>query len=407
MKALDRQRRFALCSLVTAIFTYFISILWITTFSFSSFLLEVDQRFQMVYVRKLKDTLSPLLNPIFQKEEVEKRLEIEEKRNPRMRYYILNDDFVIVASSAHSPLSPEGLRLDEIFIKRLLRRGRIAIPIEAADPLQMTIRRPFVVIPITLGDRAGFIYGVIGTSEWEAGGFGARAFLSLRQQTYLYIGAALLSLLLGVAVQILTSRKTAKDALSDQTTVKAPDVNEVADLVQTINSVTNSLVAKTATIENRDEQRRSFVAGISHDLRSPLNSIKVHLSYLIKVNRELDPTERDKSHRAMLKNVDQVLKMIDQFFQLATFESLETSAKMRPFAADDCLRDVLSKFKPLALEKDIELKRSVEDGNLRCNGDSDLVHRALCNLVENALKYSSPGGKVVIGVEREAKRAVE
>jgi len=253
---------------------------------------------------------------------------------------------------------------------------------------------------------------VIQVSEWEAGRFGARVFRSLRENSTHLLLAGIAGLLSGGILLFVFASKSPRGKLPfglpavDAVQSGSATMDEVTALAHAVSSITNSLVEKASKIENRDEQRRSFVTGISHDLRTPLSTIKLHVSSLMKASPDLEQSKRDEYYKIISKNVDQVLRMIDQVFNLAKFESLEDSVKMRKFPAFECLHEIVLKFEALSQEKGIEVEGSFEGENLICYGDLDLVYRAICNLVENALKYTPAGGKVTIGVEKKGRRAV-
>lgn len=393
-------------ALLTCLLTYFLLSRVISSYTFASFLTEVDQRFQMTLVSRLAEDLKPLLAPEFQKEEVRRVLTNAERLNPRLRYYVLDRTFSVAATSLNSPNSPEGIVLNDVPIFRLLRRGQTAIPIEGDDPLQLTIKKPFAATRVPLLHGDGYLYGVIQTSEWEVGRFGARAFRSLREYSLNLLLGAMVSLAIGATLLAASLKRIKQNIITSPSAGKTPAMDEVAALAHAITSITNSLVEKASKIEDRDEQRRNFVTGITHDLRTPLSTIKLHVNSLLNAREDLEPSKREDYYKIINKNVDQVLRMMDQVFNLAKFESLEDSVKNRPFGAFECLHEVVIKFESLASEKGITLEGYFEGENIRCYGDLDLVYRALCNLVENALKYTPAGGIVKVGVERKGQRAV-
>lgn len=385
---------------------YLILVQWICAMAFSTFLGEVDQRFQMSYISRIGEQLKDSLNPVLKRGEIERALTEEERKNPRLRYYLLDDSFRVIASSQNPPAVEERLLLDEAPILRVLRRGQDALPAEAQDPARGTTRKPFAVTRVTLEGGDGYLYGVISVPEWDAGSFGGRAFRSLRENTTHLALAAFSSLLIGVSVHLLTMRKASGQSILSVSSPNTPAIDEVTALAHAVNSITSSLVEKASKIENRDEQRRSFVTGISQDLRSPLSTIKLHINSLLKAPDTLDPNSREEYYKIIEKNVDRVMRMIDQVFNLAKFESLEESVKMRKFSAFECLHEVVTKFQAPANERGVELEGCFDGNDISCHGDLDLVYKALCNLVENALKYTPAGGRVTLGVEQRGQRAI-
>jgi len=156
-------------------------------------------------------------------------------------------------------------------------------------------------------------------------------------------------------------------------------------------------------IERVEKTRRDFVANVSHELRTPLTSIQGYAETLL----ESAPAEGpDREFLEIIrKNAVRMATLSEDLLTLARVESGEVAFRFRAVAPAEMLEDVAKSFREIARSQRVELvveaptERSVE-------ADTDAVHQVLANLIDNALKYASSGGKITLGA-RDAGAAVE
>jgi len=156
-------------------------------------------------------------------------------------------------------------------------------------------------------------------------------------------------------------------------------------------------------IERVEKTRRDFVANVSHEMRTPLTSIQGYAETL------LESASASTSEREFLeiirKNAVRMATLSEDLLTLARVESGEVAFRFRPVAPAEMLEDVAKSFVEIARSKGVELV--VEAPAARAvEADTDAVHQVLANLIDNALKYASAGGKITLGA-REAGTAVE
>lgn len=151
--------------------------------------------------------------------------------------------------------------------------------------------------------------------------------------------------------------------------------------------------------EKLEQIRRDFVANVSHELKTPLTSIKGYAETLL----EGPPASRDQMSaflRTILKNANHMTKMVNSLLVLARSEHkgdkatpADTPARVD---AAEVLRQVVRELEPVATQKDIALDNTVQAPPLPVLADRDGLVEICRNLLDNAIKYSPPHTRVTI-----------
>jgi signal transduction histidine kinase len=169
--------------------------------------------------------------------------------------------------------------------------------------------------------------------------------------------------------------------------VDAKGNDEIASLCNSFNNMNRKIIAV-------DEQRRQFVADASHELKSPLASIKVLVQSLLAGGID----NRDISVE-FLQDVDQeVDRLSDIVGSLLELTKLEGSygMKFERFNIAILCKEVISKLNFIAKTKNIKIESELRDFVIE--GNRENIFRAVYNIVENAIKYSPKGGKVFLEI---------
>lgn len=146
---------------------------------------------------------------------------------------------------------------------------------------------------------------------------------------------------------------------------------------------------------NRDKTR--FLAAASHDLLQPLNAARLYTSTLIDRARGTGVADLAHSIDASLNAVEEIMSAL---LDISRMDSGALKPAPSTFDVKDLLKKIEVEFRPQAQEKDIKLH--VVGASMLVFTDRMLVGRVVQNLVSNAIKYTRPGGKVLVGCRRRA-----
>jgi len=139
--------------------------------------------------------------------------------------------------------------------------------------------------------------------------------------------------------------------------------------------------------------RRDFVANASHELRTPLTSIKGYTEVLMS---EDDPEVRSPCLEVIFKNANHMIKIVNDLLQLAKVEDYNTIIDIKPVKADEVLIEAWKACAPAAEQRSVSLQNDLPPDGPMVQADFDQLVQVFRNLLENAVKYSPPGGKVEV-----------
>lgn len=149
----------------------------------------------------------------------------------------------------------------------------------------------------------------------------------------------------------------------------------------------------------RNEQHDSFINAVTHELKTPVASIRLYLQTLQA--RELDETKRQEFYRIMLEDSDRLLHTIEQVLRAGSTQSQFRKIAHAPVdlgeIAAECVTLARTRFH---LADDAMTFESRTSGAPVVIGDADELKAAVWNLIDNAIKYSAAEPRVSVRVEQ-------
>ena len=148
---------------------------------------------------------------------------------------------------------------------------------------------------------------------------------------------------------------------------------------------------------HRNEQHDGFINAVTHELKTPIASIRLHLETL--QSREVDETHRKEFYSVMLKDSARLLRTVEQVLQAGRTgqrrRRIDRSVIDLGAVVQECLQTVHTQLNPAT----IQYSESLDDGSRPLVlGDHDELRVAVSNLVDNAFKYSPKSPRVTVEV---------
>lgn len=150
-----------------------------------------------------------------------------------------------------------------------------------------------------------------------------------------------------------------------------------------------------AHLQRADSLRRELVAGVSHDLRTPLTSLQGYLETLQLKPDTLTSDDRRRYLDTAVRHSQRLGRLVDDLFDLAQLDHSEILVRRERFSVVELARDVLQTFELRAEDQRVTLRLD-RDQSPPVSADVRLIERVLENLIENALHVTRPGGQIVV-----------
>jgi signal transduction histidine kinase len=206
-----------------------------------------------------------------------------------------------------------------------------------------------------------------------------------------------LVIVLGLAGGFFVSRRVLSriDAMTGTAqTIMAGDLSgrlPVAGTGDELDRLADNVNAMLERIEALMHGLKEVSDNIAHDLKTPLTRLRN------RCEQALRTASGDASYRAALESTiaesDELIRTFDALLMIARAESGQARDNMTEFDASEIARDVGELYEPLADEKGIALKVETPIA-APVRGNRELVSQALANLIDNAIKYAGPNGKI-------------
>ena len=148
-----------------------------------------------------------------------------------------------------------------------------------------------------------------------------------------------------------------------------------------------------------EQQRRDFVANVSHEMRSPLTVLLGFIETLRGPARD-DPAAREQFLGIMEREAQRMTRLVADLLSLSKVESDERIRPRTPVSVSEVLRATLAALRPQIDEAGLRVDLNDAAAVAPIPGDRDQLVQVFHNLVENALKYGASGGRIEIDAQR-------
>ncbi len=176
------------------------------------------------------------------------------------------------------------------------------------------------------------------------------------------------------------ARKISNGDYSARVGVKTQD--EIGELADSLNYMADRL-------DDIENMRKTLVQNVSHDLRTPLSSIKGHLELIS--DSDFDEKEKEHSLSVIHKEVERMEKMVNELAHLSTIDSKKYELEMKKIDINTVVQETLELLKVEIEKKGLGLKEALGKTPIYINGDPGKIKEILMNLINNSIKFTQEG----------------
>jgi len=148
------------------------------------------------------------------------------------------------------------------------------------------------------------------------------------------------------------------------------------------------------TLQEQERIRSSFIANISHDIRSPLTSMRGFLTAI--QDGTVSPKQQPYYLNIILDESERLIKLSNDLINLQQIQDAELKLEKTTFDINDLIRKTILGFEARALEKRLMITSKFAHPSDIVLADEDKIRRCLYNLIDNAVKFTDENGEIII-----------
>ena len=179
------------------------------------------------------------------------------------------------------------------------------------------------------------------------------------------------------------------------TRIEAVGRDEIAELARTFNNMADSL-------DHLEKMRNSFLANVSHDLRTPMTSIA---GFIDGIKEGAIPPEKQPYYLDLIgTEIHRLSRLVSAILDISRLDSGERKFRFEKCDLCETARLVLISFEQRIEDKKLQVSFDADEDDMYIRADKDAIHQVIYNLCENALKFSYEGGALKIGVHAQGQK---
>ena len=156
-------------------------------------------------------------------------------------------------------------------------------------------------------------------------------------------------------------------------------------------------------IEETVEEQKRFIADASHELKTPLTSLKTAIEVTLR-DKKLKLSEAKSVLRESLDDIDNLQNLTTNLLHLARYKQLNEHVVLHKLSLSPILTKVVTKMKPLAKDKKISIKTKISPHTIA--GNEDHLEKLFTILLDNAIKYTPLKGEITIETTKSGKSVI-
>lgn len=189
------------------------------------------------------------------------------------------------------------------------------------------------------------------------------------------------------------ARKISKGEVTQRVLVTSTD--EIGQLSESFNSMAESL-------EQTDKNRRDFLSNISHELRSPITSMR---GFIAGILDGIIPMDKEKYYlKIVYDEIQRLTRLVNDLLDLSAMESGKFSFKLIELDINEIIKVCIRRFETKIDDKGLKVNVTLEGDHLYVAGDRDRLIQVITNLVDNSIKHCPDSGNIRIQSKTKGKK---
>lgn len=168
--------------------------------------------------------------------------------------------------------------------------------------------------------------------------------------------------------------------------------DEIAELAEAFNNMAESLAAS-------DEMQRSFIANVSHDLRTPMTTISGFIDGIL--SGAIPPEKQEHYLGVISSEARRLSRLVAALLDISRMQAGERKFNMASFDVCELARQILISFEQKIEDKRLDVDFACDSDRMEVLADRDAIHQVLYNICDNGIKFSREGGRYEIRIAEE------
>ncbi len=171
--------------------------------------------------------------------------------------------------------------------------------------------------------------------------------------------------------------------------------DEVAELAMAFNNMASSL-------ERNEETRRTFLANVSHDMRTPMTTIGGFIDAIL--DGTIPPEQYEHYLGVVSSEIKRLSRLVSTLLDISKIQAGERKFNMEPFDICELSRQIIISLEQRLNDKKLDVEFECDEDNMIAVADRDAIHQVLYNICDNGVKFSREGGKYIFKIKDADKK---
>ena len=173
--------------------------------------------------------------------------------------------------------------------------------------------------------------------------------------------------------------------------------DETGELIDAFNAMADSL-------QKTEQQRREFIANISHELKTPMTTIAGYADGIL--DGVISPEEERQYLSIISTESRRLSRLVRRMLDVSQLQSLDLIKQKAPFDLSESMRRVLVSMEKKITARGLDVDVDIPEDPVIVLGDNDLLTQVVYNLLENAAKFAAQGSTLFLGLEKRGEKAL-